>query len=85
MTIELDLDKIEVISIDFSVTYVKSQKKIAKLFGGKVIPTTKILDALRNKPIPVSIREGMKANAAKQPLNPTAILTAMLDKKAKAK
>ena len=44
---------------------------------------TKILDALRNKPIPVSIKEGMKANTAKQPLNPTAILTAMLNRNAK--
>lgn len=65
------------------MTYVKSQNKIAKLFSGKVVPTTKILDALRNKPIPVPIREGMKANAAKQPLNPTAILTAMLNRNAK--
>ena len=64
---------------------IKAKNKIAKLFGGKLIPTTKILDALRNKPIPIPIREGMKANAAKQPINPTAILTAMLDKKAKAK
>ena len=61
----------------------KAKNKIAKLFGGKVIPMNKILDALRNKPIPVAIKEGMKANTAKQPLNPTAILTAMLNRNAK--
>ena len=64
---------------------IKAKNKIAKLFGGKVVPTTKILDVLRNKPLPVPIKDGMKANAAKQPLNPTAILTAMLNKKAKSK
>lgn len=61
----------------------KAKNKIAKLFGGKVIPTAKILNVLRNKPIPVSIKEGMKANTTKQPLNPTAILTAMLNRNAK--
>lgn len=61
----------------------KAKNKIAKLFGRKVVPTAKIMEDLRNKPIPVSIKEGMKANAAKQPLNPTAILTAMLNRNAK--
>ena len=62
---------------------IKAKNKIAKLFGGKVIPTAKILNVLRNKPIPISIKEGMKANTAKKPLNPTAILTAMLNRNAK--
>lgn len=62
------------------VAFIKTKNKLTRLFGGKAIPKMKILETLRNKPIPVSVKEGTKSSDKKRSLNVNAALNAFVKK-----
>lgn len=61
----------------------KAERKVAKLFGAPLAPEKDVLKGLRGKPLPVSIKEGMKASKNKTPLTETEILRSLSPRLAK--
>ena len=61
----------------------KAERKLAKLFGVAPAPEVPLLEALRGKPVPVSIKEGMKASKNKTPLTDREIMRSLLPRQAK--
>lgn len=61
----------------------KAQNAIKGLFTGKKAPTSELLNALKDKPIPVSISLGMEASEAKKPIDVNQVLSVLIGQKAK--
>lgn len=65
------------------VAFWKAKNTIKSVFTGKKAPTADLFKALKEKPIPVTISQGMEASKSGKPLDVSKILSSLVGKREK--